>query len=168
MSVGGSADADKLRCPKDDADLRAPLVLLTTTTEYGHCLPCDMSTQTSAAPFENRYFKRLVAEKDAKPCSMCYRSTATVLTTVANQDFFYICPSHLKDPTFAEVDSDESARIEAQRMEAEVAEESEKIVREFEERAKKETKKDADVKDKEDSTEDKNKVRTGMGQYLSM
>lgn len=97
---------------------------------------------------------------------MCYRNTATVLTTVANQDFFYICPSHLKDPTFAEVASDESARIEAQRMEAEVAEEREKIVREFEKRAKQEVKKDADVEDKDDSTEDKNRVRIGMVQLL--
>lgn len=54
-----------------------------------------------SVPFPNDYACRAVAEKDAKACTVCYKPTCTVLLSSNKADFFYICPAHLKDPTFA-------------------------------------------------------------------
>lgn len=54
-----------------------------------------------AAPFPNDYTCRLVAPADAKACTVCYKPTSTVLLAANKADFFYVCPLHLKDKTFA-------------------------------------------------------------------
>ena len=55
----------------------------------------------SKAPFPNEYRVRLVAESDAKACSICYRPCTTVLLNESQLDFLYTCPGHLKDTQFA-------------------------------------------------------------------
>ncbi|KAK1997197.1 DUF1742-domain-containing protein [Colletotrichum falcatum] len=47
--------------------------------------------------FANIYTHRKVAETAAKGCDVCYRATSSVLVASENKDFFYVCPSHLKD-----------------------------------------------------------------------
>lgn len=44
---------------------------------------------------------RLVADADAKPCNICYKPTCTVLVAATKNDFFYVCPMHLKDQALA-------------------------------------------------------------------
>lgn len=51
-------------------------------------------------PFPNEYQKRLVSESDSKACNVCYKPTCTVLLASNQVDFFYVCPSHLKDVSF--------------------------------------------------------------------
>lgn len=57
-------------------------------------------TMASQPPFPNEYLKRQVSESDAKACSVCYKPASTVLLSSNQGDFFYICPSHLKDASF--------------------------------------------------------------------
>lgn len=52
-------------------------------------------------PFDNEYKLRLVSENDSKSCAVCYKPSSRVLITNNNQDFFYVCPSHLKDSSFS-------------------------------------------------------------------
>lgn len=54
----------------------------------------------SQAPFPNEYQKRQVSESDAKACSVCFKPASTVLLSANKGDYFYICPSHLKDASF--------------------------------------------------------------------
>lgn len=53
------------------------------------------------APFPNEYSLRLVAESDSKACVICYKPSSSVLISTNGVDFFYICPSHLVDDSFA-------------------------------------------------------------------
>lgn len=73
------------------------------------------------------------------------------------QDFFYICPGHLKDRGFATPDADEVAAAEAKRKKEELDAEIEKVKREYmerqEERAKK--RREKKKKDKKEEKEDK-------------
>ncbi|CAH0048451.1 unnamed protein product [Clonostachys solani] len=115
-----------------------------------------------ATPFPNIYTHRKVAETSSKACDVCYKPSTSVLITPDKKDFFYICPVHLKDPNFATPKIDEEA-VKAKR-EKELAEEKEKLMKEYEERQKKkkekekEKEKDKDGKDKaKDKDEDKNK-----------
>lgn len=55
----------------------------------------------SAPPFINPYNLRTVADSDAKSCYVCYKPSNKVLISDNKVDFFYICPSHLKDSSFA-------------------------------------------------------------------
>ena len=51
--------------------------------------------------FSNAYRVREVAATDSKSCFVCYKFTTKVMLLENKADFFYICPSHLLDPTFA-------------------------------------------------------------------
>ncbi|KAG8419527.1 hypothetical protein J3458_004383 [Metarhizium acridum] len=70
------------------------------------------------------------------------------------QDFFYVCPSHLKDTYFCIPKIDEDA-LKAKR-EKEIAEETEKLKKEYEERQRKKKEKESKDKDKK-SDDDKDK-----------
>ncbi|KAL0636707.1 hypothetical protein Q9L58_004315 [Maublancomyces gigas] len=113
-----------------------------------------------AVPFENLYHLRKVAENSAKPCTVCYKPTASVLVTPDKKDFFYICPGHSKDRGFATavVDPDptpeELEKRRKEKEEKELAEEVEKVKREYAEKQKKKGKgKDKDKGDKEKEKE---------------
>ncbi|KAF8474901.1 VPS4-associated protein 1 [Kalaharituber pfeilii] len=54
-----------------------------------------------AAPFQNIYCVRRVAEIDSKPCSICYKPTTVYLVTACQKDFFPVCQGHLVDKGFA-------------------------------------------------------------------
>ncbi|KAL0468066.1 VPS4-associated protein 1 [Neurospora intermedia] len=115
----------------------------------------------SSMSFPNLYTHRKVAETKAKSCDICYRLSTSVLITADNKDFFYICPSHLKEPAFCTPKIDTEA-IEA-RKKKELEEEIESVKKEYEEKKKKkeeEKGKEADKekeKDKKDGEKSKDK-----------
>ncbi|KAB5528023.1 VPS4-associated protein 1 [Coniochaeta sp. 2T2.1] len=97
--------------------------------------------------FPNNYIHRKVAEISQKSCEICFKLSTSVLITPDNKDFFYVCPSHLKDTGFCTPVVDQAA-LEAKKkkeLEAEV----ERVKKEYEEkqRKKKEKKKDAEKSD---------------------
>ncbi|KZV90514.1 DUF1742-domain-containing protein [Exidia glandulosa HHB12029] len=99
------------------------------------------------ATFANVYYKRAVAT--AKPCSMCYRPTTTVLATVNATDFIYTCDMHLSDNGFAtRIPEPESPAAKPSVSTEEIL----KLKKEWEERQKK---KDEKEKDKDDKDKDK-------------
>ena len=53
----------------------------------------------STTPFANLYYKRTVATPRA--CYVCYKPTATVLSTSPVVDWIYTCDTHLSDSNFA-------------------------------------------------------------------
>ena len=57
--------------------------------------------QQQQPPFPNKYNSRLVAQQDAKPCTICFKPSTTVLLAENNGDFFYTCIQHLSDEQFA-------------------------------------------------------------------
>ncbi|KAK1773997.1 VPS4-associated protein 1 [Copromyces sp. CBS 386.78] len=105
--------------------------------------------------FPNLYTHRKVAETKAKSCDLCYRLTSSVLITPDNKDFFYICPSHLKEPALCTPKMDTEA-IEARRKK-ELEEEIERVKKEYEEKQKKkkEEKEKEKKKDKKDGEKSK-------------
>ncbi|KID90489.1 hypothetical protein MGU_02366 [Metarhizium guizhouense ARSEF 977] len=111
-----------------------------------------------SAPFPNLYTHRKVAESAAKTCDVCYKPSTSVLITPDKKDFFYVCPSHLKDTYFCTPKIDEAA-LKAKR-EKEIAEETEKLKKEYEERQRKKKEKeskDKDIKDDKDKDKDTDK-----------
>ncbi|KAK1585802.1 VPS4-associated protein 1 [Colletotrichum navitas] len=102
--------------------------------------------------FANIYTHRKVAETAAKGCDVCYRATSSVLVAAENKDFFYVCPSHLKDKNFCSPIIDNEA-VEAKKKK-ELEEEIERVKKEYEEKQKK--KKEKEEKDK---TTDKDKAK---------
>ena|ERR1700760_4832887 len=76
------------------------------------------------------------------------------------QDFFYICPGHLKDTGFCKPDAEEAATVKAQKDKEDLEREKARVIAEFEERKKArekrkaERRKDKD-KDKNDKIEEK-------------
>lgn len=124
--------------------------------------------------FPNVYTHRKVAEGSAKGCEICFKPTTSVLITPENkvstlssfyclhilmvQDFFYICPNHLKDRGFATPIVDKAAeeakkKKAAEEKEAKIKEEMERVKKEYEEKQKKKK----DKKDKKDDEKDKEK-----------
>ncbi|CAD1812694.1 AAA-ATPase Vps4-associated protein 1 family protein [Candida parapsilosis] len=57
--------------------------------------------QQPPPPFPNKYNARLVAQHDAKPCTICFKPATTVLLAENQADFFYTCVQHLTDEQFA-------------------------------------------------------------------
>lgn len=57
----------------------------------------------SKPPFANLYSCKHVAERAAKACVVCYKPTSTVLITLNQKDWFYVCDNHLKDKQFADL-----------------------------------------------------------------
>ncbi|KAJ0359280.1 hypothetical protein COL154_008426 [Colletotrichum chrysophilum] len=118
--------------------------------------------------FANIYTHRKVAENAAKGCDVCYRATSSVLvadekkvddtlTVMPNvdDDFFYVCPSHLKDKNFCSPIIDKEA-VEAKKKK-EIEDEIERVKKEYEEKQKK---KEKDEKDKNtDKEKDKEKEK---------
>lgn len=84
---------------------------------------------------KNIWHRRLVAESGAKACWICYRPSSTVLITPAQDDWFHICPGHLKDRKFA-IPQDEEDLAEKKRQE-ELDKEIEVVKKEFEEKMRK-------------------------------
>ncbi|KAH0429443.1 hypothetical protein CcaCcLH18_08457 [Colletotrichum camelliae] len=106
--------------------------------------------------FANVYTHRKVAENAAKGCDVCYRATSSVLVADEKKDFFYVCPSHLKDKNFCSPIIDKEA-VEAKKKK-EMEEEVERVKKEYEEKQKK--KKEKDEKDKnKDKEKDKEKEK---------
>lgn len=52
-------------------------------------------------PFPNEYNLRIVGESDSKSCNVCFKPTTSVLLSSNKVDFFYVCPNHLKDESYA-------------------------------------------------------------------
>lgn len=123
--------------------------------------------------FPNVYAHRKVAETKAKPCDICFKLSCSVLITPDNkvrscslrillpprapssngsQDWFYVCPAHLKDTHFCTPKIDQAA-IEA-RKKRELDEEIARVKKEYEEKQKKKKEK-AEKGDKKDEAEDK-------------
>ncbi|OKO95701.1 UPF0589 protein C32H8.01c [Penicillium subrubescens] len=107
----------------------------------------------------NVYHLRRVADTSARACLICYKPSTSVMITPDNKDFFYVCPAHLQDRHFCSpiVDAEgEAARLKEQQM----AEEIEKVKKEYEEKQKRKKEREKqsskDVKDKEkDKKKDK-------------
>lgn len=84
---------------------------------------------------KNLYHRRLVAESSAKACWICYKPSSTVLVTPENDDWFHVCPGHLKDNKFA-IAKDAEDLAEKKRQE-ELDKEIEAVKKEFEEKMRK-------------------------------
>ncbi|VBB80648.1 Putative protein of unknown function [Podospora comata] len=111
--------------------------------------------------FPNEYTHRKVAETSAKSCEICYKPSSSVLITSDSKDWFYVCPSHLKDTGFCTPKIDHAA-IEA-RKKKELEDEIERVKKEYEEKQKKkkekaEKKEDKDDKDDKDEKDDTKKT----------
>lgn len=134
----------------------------------------------------NVWHLRRVADSSAKACYICYKPSTSVLITPDNkvrvpyisahciypsgvlsragfsdlcmQDFFYVCPAHLKDRGFCSpiVDSEKEA---AKKKEEALALEIEKVKKEYEEKQRrKKEKEDKEKKnDKGEDSKDKKK-----------
>ncbi|EAQ87100.1 hypothetical protein CHGG_03719 [Chaetomium globosum CBS 148.51] len=134
--------------------------------------------------FPNTYTHRKVAETKAKSCDICFKISSSVLITPDNkvrpialpdtsleptwtrsdnlQDWFYVCPAHLKDTGFCTPKIDQAA-IEA-RKKRELDEEIERVKKEYEEKQKKKKEKDEkgnNKHDKKDEKKDDTKDGTG-------
>ncbi|TEY69470.1 hypothetical protein BOTCAL_0116g00180 [Botryotinia calthae] len=106
------------------------------------------------ASFPNIWTHRKVADTASKPCEICYKPSASVLITPENKDFFYVCPSHLKDKGFATPIIDEAAI--AAKKKKEMDDEVARVKQEFEEKQKRKKEKETSKKDeKEKNSEDK-------------
>ena len=81
---------------------------------------------------KNLYHRRLVAESSAKACWICYKPSTTVLITPDQDDWFHVCPGHLKDAKFA-IAKDKKDLAEKKRQE-ELDREIEAVKKEFEEK----------------------------------
>ncbi|KAJ4407806.1 hypothetical protein N0V82_009849 [Gnomoniopsis sp. IMI 355080] len=114
--------------------------------------------------FPNIYTHRKVADTAAKACTICFKPSSSVLVTPEKQDFFYVCPSHLKEPGFCTPIIDQAA-VEAKKKK-ELEEEVERVKKEYEEKQrKKKEKEEADKstdkdKDKEKNTEKASEEKT--------
>ncbi|CEJ59429.1 hypothetical protein PMG11_08054 [Penicillium brasilianum] len=105
----------------------------------------------------NIYHLRRVADTSAKACLICYKPSTSVMITPDNKDFFYVCPAHLQDRHFCSpiIDAEsEAARLKEQKM----AEEIEKVKKEYEEKQqrKKEREKQSGKDEKDKDKEKKN------------
>ncbi|KAG6023712.1 hypothetical protein E4U19_004187 [Claviceps sp. Clav32 group G5] len=93
-----------------------------------------------SAPFPNLYAHRKVAETAAKACDICFKPSTSVLITADKKDYFYVCPTHLKDTYFCTPKIDEAA-IKAKKEKA-LAEEIEKVKKEYQEKQQKKKEKE--------------------------
>lgn len=96
---------------------------------------------------ENTWHLRKVADTAAKSCWICYKPSSSVLITPDNKDFFYVCPSHLKDSNFCQPTESEAAAIAERQNKEDLDREIEKIKAEHEAKMKKKQEKRKDKKD---------------------
>lgn len=106
---------------------------------------------------ENIWHHRKVAETAAKGCMVCYKPSTSVLITPDNKDFFYICPSHLKDRNFALPTDDEAKAIADKKKKEELDREIEAVKKEYDEKMKKKQQKKDKSKDKDKDKDAKDK-----------
>ncbi|KAI1780933.1 DUF1742-domain-containing protein [Hypoxylon cercidicola] len=103
----------------------------------------------------NIWNHRKVADTSAKACEICYKPSTSVLITPENKDFFYVCPSHLKDRGFCSPIIDHEAV--AAKKKKEMEDELERVKNEYEEKQRKkqekESKKDEESKKPKDKEE---------------
>lgn len=114
--------------------------------------------------FPNIWHHRKVAETSAKGCDICFKPSTSVLITPEKQDFFYVCPVHLKDTRFATPIVDEAAI--AAKKKKEMDEELERVKKEYEEKqrkkkAKEDGKSETAEKDKKSDEEKKDEAKPG-------
>ncbi|KAF7946651.1 hypothetical protein EAE96_009643 [Botrytis aclada] len=107
------------------------------------------------ASFPNIWNHRKVADTASKPCEICYKPSASVLITPENKDFFYVCPSHLKDKGFATPITDEAAI--AAKKKKEMDDEIARVKQEFEEKQKRKKEKESEDK-KDEAKKDEKKT----------
>ncbi|KAH8697218.1 VPS4-associated protein 1 [Talaromyces proteolyticus] len=107
---------------------------------------------------QNVWHLRRVADTASKACYICYKPSTSVLITPDNKkpkDFFYVCPSHLKDRGFCSpiIDAEEDAK---KKKDEELAREIEQVKQEYEEKQKRKKEKKKEKKEKkEEEDEDK-------------
>lgn len=90
--------------------------------------------------------------------------THVLMTDNGFQDFFYVCPSHLKDSNFCTPVIDKAA-IEARKKKA-MEEELERVKKEYEEKQKKKKEKEQEKekeKDKDGDAKEKDKDKAKSG-----
>ena len=105
---------------------------------------------------ENVWHLRRVADTASKACFICYKPSASVLITPDSKDFFYVCPSHLKDSNFCTPSAAEAAVLAEKKKQEELDGEIEKIKQEYELKKKKKQEKRQEKNDK-DKTDSKDK-----------
>ncbi|KAI9886762.1 MAG: hypothetical protein M1823_001405 [Watsoniomyces obsoletus] len=101
----------------------------------------------------NRYHLRQVAPASSKGCMICYKPTSSVLITVDNRDFFYICKGHLSDKSFCSpiIDSEAIERAAKEAKEREI----ELVKKEYEEKQRLKKEKEKEKNKKKDKDKDK-------------
>lgn len=104
---------------------------------------------------ENLWHHRRVADTAARACMICFKPSSSVLVTPDSKDFFYICPSHLKDRNFAVPTEEEQKAADERKKKEEIDREIEKIKAEYEEKLKKKKDKKKNKDKKDDKSEKK-------------
>lgn len=114
----------------------------------------------------NLYHRRLTAESASKACWICFKPTSTVLITEAQDDWFNICPGHLKDAKFAIAKDAED--VEKRRREEAIEKEIAAVKKEYEEKInkKKESKKDDKMKREKDKKDEEEKLEKEQDEKL--
>ncbi|KAI1205063.1 DUF1742-domain-containing protein [Annulohypoxylon truncatum] len=102
--------------------------------------------------FPNIWNHRKVADTSAKACEVCFKPTTSVLITPESKDFFYVCPSHLKDRGFCSPIIDQEAV--AAKKKREMEEELERVKKEYEEKQRKKKEKETNPPKDSDKTKD--------------
>jgi hypothetical protein len=121
--------------------------------------------------FQNIYTHRRVADTSSKACEICYKPSTSVLVAPENkvnilpgsfcifvfltipQDFFYVCPAHLKDKGFCSAIIDEAAVAAKKKKEMEA--EVERVKKEYEEKQRKKKEKEKEKEKEKDKGNDK-------------
>lgn len=103
---------------------------------------------------ENLWHLRRVADTASRACMICYKPSSSVLVTPDSKDFFYICPSHLKDRNFAVPTEEEAKALEERKKKEEMDKEIETIKAEYEEKLKKKKEKKKGKDGKEDKKDE--------------
>ncbi len=131
--------------------------------------------------FPNIWHLRRVADTASKACYICYKPSSSVLITPDSkvsinevngiarsvcsinsltisffQDYFYVCPGHLKDPGFGSPIIDE-AEVAARKKKEEMDKEVERVKKEYEEKQKRKKEKDKARAEDKDSKKDDGK-----------
>ncbi|KAI0856522.1 DUF1742-domain-containing protein [Xylaria cubensis] len=104
----------------------------------------------------NIWHHRKVADNSAKGCEICFKPSTSVLVTPDKQDFFYVCPAHLKDRGFCSPIIDHDA-VAAAKKKKEMDEEVERLKKEYEEKQRKKKEKEAEKEKDKDKEQEKDK-----------
>lgn len=133
---------------------------------------------------QNVWHHRKVADNAAKACDICYKPSTSVLITPDNkvksfhfsrlyialgrpfsltvvlQDFFYVCPIHLKDSRFCSPIVDTEAEAAKKRKEA-LDREIERVKKEYEEKMKRKKAKEEEEKKQSEKGDEKDGKNEG-------